>query len=71
MQRETRWAFNQHMFKIVHTPYENGKCKKSYRYIKFLCSDYSHDSNNDLPSTGDSAFPSITSIELQPNGITR
>jgi len=32
---------------------------------------FSHcESNNDLPSIGDSPFPSITSIELQPNRIT-
>jgi len=41
MQRETIWAFNQNMFKIVYTPYENGKCKKFYRYIKSLHSDCS------------------------------
>ena len=28
MQRETRRAFNQYMYKTVHTPYKNGKQKK-------------------------------------------
>ena len=34
MQRETRCAFIQYMYKSVHTPYENGKRKKKfYKYI--------------------------------------
>ena len=40
MQRETRHAFNQYMYKTVHTPYENGKRKRFYKYIKSLRSDH-------------------------------
>ena len=40
MQRETRRAFNHYMYKTIHTPYENGKRKRFYKYIKSLKSDH-------------------------------
>ena len=40
MQRETRRAFNQYMYKTIHNPYVYGKRKMFYKYIKSLRSDH-------------------------------
>ena len=36
MQRECRRAYNSYMYRMIHKPYENGKKKKFFRYVKSL-----------------------------------
>ena len=103
MQRESRCAFNLYMYKTVHIPYNNGKQKRFYKYIKSLWTDHSgipslkrdgqsyttskekakisnedfctvftsDTTDEDLPSIGDSPFPSISQINLQASEITK
>jgi len=40
MQGESRFAFNQYIYKTVHTPYENEKQKRFCKYIKSLQSNH-------------------------------